>query len=740
MTITTSSYTANSLKINIINETSSTNIIAAIQLGMTKGGWTLYDSLIGGTTSGHLYSPMTTLVYTAPNTDYSVGTAAATTKYFIIRIDIVKLVIYTSTCESWSLSTHAPTNETWSGGGIFPHGYDIKDSIILINATPRHCVLWTFIKNEPGFWSGVFEFERVAAEDTASAATPVPNWAWTNSLILGTPYGNAAALTTSTIMFAFPRTADGLTGARAASVYAPVTNRGMFPPNYPTGTIAITRDPNMLHLASYANNISFGNITYGWDTLKSVASPISADAIIKYMPLGRMYNAGITKSIGGALDTVFVNLDNTGGWPNAAGSSVESLILPLNGGCEHDSFLTGDATTTGTTRITTTLPVGTTATKVISVGNNLWIGTNFGIYTYDMGTGANGTTTLRVPHNVGGGVLDVVFDGARTVYGSLNNGIVAVDTETFTTSTISTISSGTAYLGIDGKYVYGVSRTALVLPWCFSIARSNFTLSSSFQTSSSTVVATSFGVPVPDYQGNVYLASQAGVSGATLCMPILSKFVADTGIGISISNPKYFSSWPSGIGTTPGDSPCSFWMDYTATSLTGGGWAPKPYLFVGGAAAWIYEFNTANLNTTSFVTWTYGATGIASYSTLGTTPGAYDLRGDLAIIPMRGQLVITSKKIGFQAGVVPTGYVARVIPNHPTAPVPGQSLYLSVLGTLISAAPWGVGLQSSNGTRIFGSWTPTVHTVNNIHIISGLYNVSQTSACFPSPGRLIVKG
>jgi len=740
MTITTSSYTANSLKINIINETSSTNIISAIQQGMAKGGWTLYDSLIGGSSSGHLYSPMTTLVYTAPNVDYTIGTAAVTTKYFIIRIDIVKLVIYTSTCESWNLSTHAPLNETWSGGGVFPHGYDIKDSIILINATQRHCVLWTFIKNEPGFWSGVFEFERVAAEDTPSAANPSPNWAWTNSLILGTPYGNAASLTTSSVMFAFPRTADGLVGARAASVYAPVTNRGMYPPVYPTGTLAITRDVNMLHLASYANGITTGAPTYGWDTLKTVTSPISADAISKYMPLGRMYNVGVTKALGGALDTVMVNIDSTGGWPNAGGASTENLILPLNGGCEHDSFLTSNAASTGTSAFFTTLPVYTTATKVISVGNNLWIGTNQGIYTYDMGTGAGGATTLRVPHSAGSGILDIIFDGARTVYGSLNTGIVAVDTENFTTSTIATITSGTAYLGIDGKYVYGVSRSALTLPWCFAFNRSTFTLSASFQATSATVVATNFGVPVPDYQGNVYLASQSGVNGVTLSMPILSKFVADTGVGFSIVNPKYAASWPGGIATTPGDSPCAFWMDYTSTSLTGGGWSPKPYLFVSGGAAFIYEFNTANLTTSSIVTWTYGASGANSYSTLGTSSGVYDSKGDLAIVPMRGQLVITSKKIGAIAGVAAAGYVARVVPNHPAAVVPGQSLHLSAGSAVITAAPFGVGLQSTNGTRIFGSFTPTGNTDNRVYVISGLYPVSQTSAGFPSPGRLLVKG
>lgn len=738
MTISTSSYTTNSLRINVVNETSSTNIISAIQQGMYKGGWTQYDISTATVTAGALYSPITTLVYSAPNAD------GVTSKYMIIRIDTVKLVIYTSACESWSIATKIATNETWTAGGTFPQHYDIKDSIILIAATQRHCVLWTFIKNEPGIWSGVFEFERVAAEDVTTGS-PVPNWAWTNSLIMGTPYGQSLIGQTSPIMFAFPRTADGATGANAARAYAPSTNRGMFPPAYLTGGISITADPNMLHLGSYAQSASSGTVTYGWDSFKSVVSPVSADGVYKYMPVGRAYNVGITKALGGPLDTVTVNLDSTGGWPSATGATTESLLLPLNGGTTNQMLA---AQTTGTTNFYTNLPASTTATKVLAIGNNVWISTNFGIYTFDQTLGQGAAVTQRVSHAISGGVLDMVFDGSRTVYGSLSNGIVAVDTETFNTTTNATISTGTSYLGIDGKYVYGAGRTAQTTLMAFAISRANLATSSTYMAlTSSTAVATGWGTPVPDYQGNVYLASQAGsgTPGTAVANTMyIARFASDTGVGTQTYNPKFFNqTFPGGAAAPgPSDSPSAWYIDYTTTNSSAG---PKPYLIVGGntlaaTLPWMYEFNTGALTTSSMITWTGAATGVACNASMGTSNGLYDYRGDLTVIPSRGHLFISPKKVGV---LTPTGYVSAIVPNHPQGvQFPGQSLYVNQGTTLISGVPYGIAGsgQTINGNRIFAAYTQVVNTDNRIYVWSGITNPAYTSLGFAGTGKLIIKG
>jgi len=296
-------YTTNSVRVVISNEVTYTNILTQMNAAITGLGWTLWDSVdnwipgspilftatISGTamtvsavSSGALAvgqtvtgsgvtgnsvitvapasqltgsytlsqsstvgsatamsvvssnaSPMFLRVYRALNAD------AVTYKYFIIWYDIRKQAFWTGTCESWDATNHVATNLAWNNNGSFVQNYDIKDSFIWVSATARHIVIWPFVTGEPGLWTGVFEFERIAPEDTVANAAPC--WAWTNSVIIGTQFSDGTIsqhVSPSKTMFAFPRTQDGLTGAAAAGVYAPVTNRGSFPPSYPSGTMA----------------------------------------------------------------------------------------------------------------------------------------------------------------------------------------------------------------------------------------------------------------------------------------------------------------------------------------------------------------------------------------------------------------------------------------------------------------------------------------------------------------------
>jgi hypothetical protein len=302
MSVKNSPYTANSIRVVISNEVTYTNILTQMNTAITGLGWTLWDSVdnwipgspilftatISGTamtvsavSSGALAvgqtvtgsgvtsnsvitvapasqltgsytlsqsstvgsatamsvvssnaSPMFLRVYRALNAD------AVTYKYFIIWYDIRKQAFWTGTCESWDATNHVATNLAWNNNGSFVQNYDIKDSFIWVSATARHIVIWPFILGEPGLWTGVFEFERIAPEDTVTNAAPC--WAWTNSVMIGTQFadgGVAQHVSPSKTMFAFPRTQDGLTGAAAAATYAPVTNRGSFPPSYPSGTV-----------------------------------------------------------------------------------------------------------------------------------------------------------------------------------------------------------------------------------------------------------------------------------------------------------------------------------------------------------------------------------------------------------------------------------------------------------------------------------------------------------------------
>ena len=497
MTVTNTSYSTNSYRVNITNELSSANILSGVNTAITALGWTSYDTVtnaVPGAGTSNAFSPIYTYVYRAPNNDgtgtgltvnttvsggvvtaatvnaagsgylssgtgtltftiagggvpaiatigvtsgvpagtitivsggtnYTTGTAVATYpytwKYFILRWDVTKLQFFTSACEYWNNVTHVATNETWNGAGSFPQQYDLKDCFIWVGATARHLVLWPFIKSEPGMWAGVFEFERVVPEDTVGNGAPC--FAWTNSVMIGTPYGKTTG-TISRIMYAFPRTQDGFTGAAAAQIYAPVTNRGMFPPSYPQGTLSISVDTNLLHLASYYN------LTYGWDTstAKAFASPISVDGISKAMPFGRTYNLSTTKQIGSFLDTTTLTLDTTGGWVASTGTSADCVILPMNGGTEIGSI------TYGANKMSA--PVGTNAmttnvSKMIVIGDNVWACAQEGVYTWAMSAGTV-TPTLVYASSVSLGVIDIVFDGARSIYASTYFGVAKIDTET----------------------------------------------------------------------------------------------------------------------------------------------------------------------------------------------------------------------------------------------------------------------------------------------------------------------
>jgi len=215
----------------------SNSVITVAPTSQLTGAYTLsQSSTVGSATAMSVVSsnasPMFLRVYRAINAD------ASTYKYCIIWYDIRKQAFWTGTCESWDATNHVATNLAWNNNGSFVQNYDIKDSYIWVSATARHIVIWPFILGEPGLWTGVFEFERSAPEDTVANAAPC--WAWTNSVIIGTQFSDGAIaqhVSPSKTMFAFPRTQDGLTGAAAAGAYAPVTNRGSFPPSYPSGTL-----------------------------------------------------------------------------------------------------------------------------------------------------------------------------------------------------------------------------------------------------------------------------------------------------------------------------------------------------------------------------------------------------------------------------------------------------------------------------------------------------------------------
>jgi hypothetical protein len=720
MTVTSTAYTTSSYKITVSGEVVSNNIITAVNTAITSvdlGSWALHDgiapSAVGASYTGAGCSPIWTNVYRKLNVD------TTTYKYFIIRWDIIKNLFYTSTCEDWNNSTHAATNECWTGAGVFPQYYDIKDSFIFLSASAKHCVIWPYIKNEPGMWSGVFEFERVAGEDLA--ANTVPCFAWTNSLMLGTPYGRAAA-TTGRVMYAFPRTADGLTGAGAAQVYAPVTNRGMYPPNFTSGTVAIT-EPNMLHLGSYFS------LTYGWDPTKTVASPVAADAITKSMPLGRMYNVGITKAVGSFLDTTYLNLDSTGGWPDAAGSNTEVLLLPLNGGSEAN-------TTTGAQLqfsygTATNVPLS----KVIVIGSTAFAAANDGVRVWSVDSGTNTLTTSILSGQI---ITDVVFDGQDSVYAAGTTAVYRIQASNTANQSSVTLANATAngagYLALDNNYLYITPRSANTSPLSFSIPRNNFLVANltTYTPTTGVIVASGMGAPVPDYNGNFYVATQPGTAGATQTMRIVS-FQSNTGAAgtqlFNLVNPIRPTAAASG------GCNCNFWIDPTSGRI---------FLIAADATAsagTVYELNSSLVTQSTTAVILSNSTvanynsGLAYSSLVAANAG--DLRGDLVVQPIRGLFHIQPKRASGNTTATWSNKIHLISPTASTIGLP-ERIYANTAGSIMTDTASGAsGVLFHNGPRTYLSDANTTSN-NNLVYWRNYYSLNNINNA--TTGRLTIKG
>jgi len=700
MAVANTQYSTNSYRVIVTNELDSNTIIAGVNTAITTLGWSLYD-----TVAQTEYSPMATYVYRVLNAD------STTYKYAILRWNTLLLNFNLSACEDWNTTTNVPTNESWHNAGMFYQGYDIKDCTIFVGATSRHLIIQPFIRNEPGLWSAILEFERVAAEDISQNSAPC--FAYTNSLMFGTPWGQTANNVPSRYMMAFPRTADNQTGAYAARVYSPVTTRGMYPPYYPsantgnTGANSViivgTHDGNALHLGSFYNTLG----TWGWDPGKAVVSPVTVDHIFKSMPFGRIYNAGITKPIGSqSLDSTYINADSTGGWPASTGSNTEFLAFALNGGSETEY-----ANTLG--------------------GNTVWAAANNGVWTWDMNAGANTAAIQRAVRT--DGVIDIMFDGLRSVYGTTSNGIIQIDTETYATNVnIAASDLGCAGISMDQKYIYCSSRTRSTQPKVYIFARANNNLMKHMNVGSALAAVTSFGKPVPDYKGFVYAVTQQGAQ--------------TTGSGVSRQIVWNSEAANANVGTTNNaysaastvNWQTSFYYEYVndrlffITNQIGNGIFIE-YANVPNTNVWTVIFNTS--------TNAWAPASVQASFTYNPSPaitGAFDFVGDLVFMPHRGYMHITPRRTGAPQ-TAQTAYSALMSIDHPDGPNGvGKPFSFGNFTTsdIFNTANGFPGHQWTNGVRVFQTlWRS--NTEARIITLGNLYPNTQFNTY--QTGRLLIK-
>lgn len=780
MAVTNTQFANNTYKVAISNElTGSNNVIAGVNTAITTLGWSLWDSVDQTT-----YSPMVTRVYRRLNAD---GT---TFKYVILRYDTLRLKINLSCAEAFDQVTHVATNESWHNDGCFYHGYDLRYSFIIVNATERHLLLQTYILNEPGHWAGVFEAERVAGEDISSNSAP--NFFYTNSLMFGTPYGidNTRTSNTSMIMMAFPRTPDGQVNEFAASVYAPTTSRGMWPPYYPSGntgnvgmnTVFTTAntDMNALHLGSWWLNIGSGayNVSssaaystqggvWGWDGSELPMSPVSVDAIRKHMPFGRVYDIGITRPIGGQLDTTYFTANTAGGWPDNTGSNTEFLLMPLNGGLEQwysnnysaaVGFMPPPATVANAgIRVAWSNNNNVVYSTLTTVGNNVWAAANNGIWVWNQNAGTNTTSNLVWFNS--NGVLDLMYDGARSVYGTTNVGLIQIDTETFATNTITSSNmlnqGGCSYLNMDNLFIYAVNRTANTRPFCHMVYRANNTVTPNVIQMAAGValnVASGWNTPMPDYQGFVYLSNSPGTTSSQQKRMLVANVdganATAVGFNTGVSNTTLF--WYTTAAHAASNEYDNIWIEYNSNRV---------YHFqIASGLGYVQEYeaatknfnliaNTAQLGTGFFVN-----AGCNSFMTYyHTTGGAGDFRGDLNIMQHRGMFHVQLKKPGLPYNSSTSGFVSRFILHHPfpnpsnTNRLLGQISRTYEAGNTVSSA---IGSAAStdlrfpsnymytNGIRVFQNHY-VANSENRIQVLSDHFNLYPFGG-YPT-SRLLIK-
>ena len=724
MSVTNATYTTNSITVTIANElVDSNNMIAGINTAITALGWSLYDSIDQST-----YSPMVTRVYRVINAD------TVTYKYAILRYDTLQLKINLSCCESWDTSAKVPTNESWHNAGLFSLGYDLRDCAIYVAATSRHLVIQSRIRNELGLWAAILEFERITPEDIASNSAPC--FAYTNSLMFGTPWGQTGTTannTPSNYMMALPRTPDNQTGAYAAKSFGTFTPRGPYPPYYPsantgnTGANAVisvqTLDGNALHLGSYYNT----NGGWGWDATKTLASPITVDNIYKSQPFGRIYNAAITKPIGqDSFDSTYATID-TSGFPSVTGSNTEMITLTLNGGDEYSQF----TNTAGRLSVSYSNNVNMITGSVLAVGNTVWVASNTGVWTWSMTAGSNTSAIQR--YNNSNGVIDIMFDGARSIWGTTNNGIVQIDTETYAANVNVAADLGTMGIAMDQKYIYASSRTRSTQPKIYTFWRANGNLSAHLNVGSALAAVTSFGKPTPDYRGFVYAVTQQGAqtTGSGVSRQVVwSAEAANANVGASNNT---FSS----VSTVNWQT--AFYYEPMTTTM---------YFFSieGVTTRYSVYSNVPNNNvwsTLSTSTAVFGAVATAvqanfTYSTSPAVSGTWDNVGDIVFMARRGWLWISPRRTGANL-TSQTAYHTATSLQHPDSSAgPGypQSIGYQNNSSIATSANGWAGHQWTNGVRIFQSlWLS--NTEARITTLGNLYPNTQLNTY--ATGRLLIK-
>lgn len=423
----------------------------------TSTGWTLFDSFWGGKDNvNNISSPLYTQVFRSLNED------GVSYKNIIIRYDTKNGTINTSTCDFWDTLanynaatpaacgalTRGPTSEAWTYFDCAPVGYNLTTCDMIIMVDPHHCVLHSYLNNEPSLWSGVFEVAREDLTDTAAANYPC--WGWVSSTLwcLGAATIAAKPLaTTDHTLICFPRTRSGSAGIAAARGWAADYGATAYP------TWLITTGASFIY---YLGNQVNKFISNAWDSTRRLALPIkpvadySAAAIANY---GQIFGLKVIAPIGVNMNKITLPVDSDGNAVPTGGTDRPHWLL----NCHHKTYDNTNTTSWFTNGSWTNevIACGGRVEKIVSVGANYYCMLTGGSKVVKV----NAITKAITDVLVAGGYTDMRFGTERYLYVTSTTGITCLDIADDTTKTIIAISGGLSAVAINQDTVIAAGIT-----------------------------------------------------------------------------------------------------------------------------------------------------------------------------------------------------------------------------------------------------------------------------------------
>ena len=416
-----------------------------------------------------------TLVLSSLNID------TLTSKYIIIRFNIVEGEINTSTCESWNAITHTAINECWTFHDCAPINFKVDATDLVFFVHPRYFIIHSYISNLSTLWSGVVETAREDSVDTPQNGFPC--WGWISSTLwalgstwpasgsatTGTPLGGAAY---SQPLICYPRLANQNTGIAAAQGYA--SDYGAT--SYPTW-LQPTAPPFTWHQGSAGGNKFAAN---GWDPSKRTMLPLKP----LYNYGGQIINYGQAQAIkllvpaGDNMTKIKCPIDVNGDY-SASGTLSDHYLLDTH----HRSILSTDNVSwfpSNWSKVISTINTGESPKDIVIIGGSYYMVTTAGnvIQYFLSGGHSNAISGSQYTYN------RMAYDGEQYVYVGTNTGLLRINTVTNSTAFLA-LPNGCACPIVTGTHIVCTPAISSVAATPYRVLRGNFTLdtaASSFTT------------------------------------------------------------------------------------------------------------------------------------------------------------------------------------------------------------------------------------------------------------------